>query len=709
MLIIFNFFLFFLYTGCAFVTYASKACALKALAMHQSQIMKDCNYPLVVKFADTQRHKEQKHKEQRKQQQQLIMQQITSPTSNASTTNFLNLTSGTIQAITAAHHSSFLPTADGLIRASVQKNAQQQTALTTNPYLNLALNTAAAANELHPSLIATQINSTHTTSQPLVNVLSLQQLVGSQVDHHHHHLGTMASLTANSPLLLSSSTAVPIFQSKQITQKHNINFTNNNLYTGKHAYNSLRTNYINSNNTSLTNSNKQFKTESPSSNGKKENELLQQQEEDEQQINNHSNVKLDKSDNDPNLSSSSTLLNNSNDKLEDKKENFKDLIESNDEKSSSKNNDSTNNTNSNTTIEQQKSIETNESIKSNVSKEVEVEEEDTCKKNSSSSNDTRDNSTSSSIEIDNNSAKANLDNNKVNDTLKTSAANTNKIDLKATIMTTPTTPNHKRINHYGQNLANRVLLSNTQTINSFPINYSSPTAYYTSNPFLTTSTATGLPALQTHAALLNHPTSNAFQTAYQTTLNPQQVSTTTHPHHSLLHNGTTTHQLFPIAQPFSSNLLNAHTAAYQSHHHPHYLNTDPRDLTHHLHHNIQTSISLQPQTPHLHGNHLQTLNNKNLINNNTKQLEGPFNSNLFIYHLPQEFSDLSLYSAFSSFGNILSCKVYIDKNTKLSKCFGFVSYDNALSAVHAISAMNGFQIGSKRLKVQLKKSKDKPY
>jgi CUG-BP- and ETR3-like factor len=42
---------------------------------------------------------------------------------------------------------------------------------------------------------------------------------------------------------------------------------------------------------------------------------------------------------------------------------------------------------------------------------------------------------------------------------------------------------------------------------------------------------------------------------------------------------------------------------------------------------------------------------------------------------------------------------------------GFVSYDNPVSAQAAIQAMNGFQIGTKRLKVQLKRSKDasKPY
>lgn len=42
---------------------------------------------------------------------------------------------------------------------------------------------------------------------------------------------------------------------------------------------------------------------------------------------------------------------------------------------------------------------------------------------------------------------------------------------------------------------------------------------------------------------------------------------------------------------------------------------------------------------------------------------------------------------------------------------GFVSYDNPLSANSAIAAMHGFSIGSKRLKVQLKRPKDqsKPY
>ena len=42
---------------------------------------------------------------------------------------------------------------------------------------------------------------------------------------------------------------------------------------------------------------------------------------------------------------------------------------------------------------------------------------------------------------------------------------------------------------------------------------------------------------------------------------------------------------------------------------------------------------------------------------------------------------------------------------------GFVSFDNPISAQTAIQTMNGYQIGMKRLKVQLKrpKNENKPY
>ncbi|SBT82691.1 vesicle transport v-SNARE protein VTI1, putative [Plasmodium ovale] len=99
----------------------------------------------------------------------------------------------------------------------------------------------------------------------------------------------------------------------------------------------------------------------------------------------------------------------------------------------------------------------------------------------------------------------------------------------------------------------------------------------------------------------------------------------------------------------------------------------------------------------IHPNKLFQHNN----NEKTKQ-NGPNGSNLFIFHIPSEWSDLDLFQHFCCFGNIISSKIQRD-NTGRNSGFGFVSYDNIMSAHHAIQFMNGYFVNNKYLKVQLKK------
>ncbi|KAJ1430929.1 hypothetical protein B484DRAFT_328150 [Ochromonadaceae sp. CCMP2298] len=88
------------------------------------------------------------------------------------------------------------------------------------------------------------------------------------------------------------------------------------------------------------------------------------------------------------------------------------------------------------------------------------------------------------------------------------------------------------------------------------------------------------------------------------------------------------------------------------------------------------------------------------------RVKGPRGCNLFVFHLPNEITNWDLYLLFRKYGSILSVHTMINKTTGLSKGYGFVSFSARDEAKKAIAAMDGFRLGKKRLKVQVKRDQD---
>lgn len=82
---------------------------------------------------------------------------------------------------------------------------------------------------------------------------------------------------------------------------------------------------------------------------------------------------------------------------------------------------------------------------------------------------------------------------------------------------------------------------------------------------------------------------------------------------------------------------------------------------------------------------------------------GPPGCNLFVFHPPDDWTDEDLLEYFAPHGNVVSAKVMKELGTGRSRGFGFVSYEDRVSAATAIKKMQGFKILGKRLKVEFKK------
>ncbi|KAG6894913.1 Protein phosphatase PP2A regulatory subunit B, partial [Termitomyces sp. T159_Od127] len=74
--------------------------------------------------------------------------------------------------------------------------------------------------------------------------------------------------------------------------------------------------------------------------------------------------------------------------------------------------------------------------------------------------------------------------------------------------------------------------------------------------------------------------------------------------------------------------------------------------------------------------------------------------NIFIKNLDDQIDNKALHDTFAAFGTVLSCKVATDEHGR-SKGYGFVHYETADAADHAIKAVNGMLLNDKKVYVGL--------
>lgn len=82
---------------------------------------------------------------------------------------------------------------------------------------------------------------------------------------------------------------------------------------------------------------------------------------------------------------------------------------------------------------------------------------------------------------------------------------------------------------------------------------------------------------------------------------------------------------------------------------------------------------------------------------------------LYVGNLAFSVTDDELMQAFTSFGNIMSARVVMDRMTGRSKGFGFVELEDDSQADEAVNKMNGQTIAGRPVRVsEAKPQEDRP-
>ena len=125
------------------------------------------------------------------------------------------------------------------------------------------------------------------------------------------------------------------------------------------------------------------------------------------------------------------------------------------------------------------------------------------------------------------------------------------------------------------------------------------------------------------------------------------------------------------------------------------------------------SLTTSPLGSPLSPNSASILRNNLVVNNSstTSALNGIQNNLqswcVFVYNLPSDATELTLFQLFSKFGAIQSTRVVYDENTKKCKGFGFVNLAHYEDATMAILHLNGYCCErGKPLQVSFKRAKN---
>ena len=73
---------------------------------------------------------------------------------------------------------------------------------------------------------------------------------------------------------------------------------------------------------------------------------------------------------------------------------------------------------------------------------------------------------------------------------------------------------------------------------------------------------------------------------------------------------------------------------------------------------------------------------------------------LIILNLPRNFDEQSLALLFKKLGDIKSCDLVIDKETGISKGFGFVEMELEEEAMVAIEKLHGTKVNKNKIRVK---------